>query len=316
MSYKYSLEKGSKKYNCPQCRKKTFVRYIDKETDNYLDYKYGRCDRENKCKYHLNPYKDGLKINNTIKYYDSKPKNKVFIPNEILETTLKGYSDNTFINNLLGNFPVAKVEEVISMYYLGTITKDYMKGAITFPFIDINNNVRAIQVKQFDAENHTIKTSFLHSIIKNDLIRGKNTIPQWLKNYDQQDLKVSCLFGEHLLKLYPYHYIGLVEAPKTAIYNTLYLGSPKESNFIWLAVYNKSSLNFQKCKVLEDRKVVLFPDLSNNGDTFKEWETKAYEIQSKLKNATFKVSDLLEKTATEKQKEEGLDMADFFNLLL
>ncbi len=312
MSYRYLLERGSKKYNCPQCGNKTFVRYIDRETNSYLDFKYGRCDRENNCKYHLNPYTDGFKIiDNKVKYYDSKPKNRVFIPNEILETTLKDYSYNTFINNLLNNFQTTKIEEVIAMYYLGTITKDYMKGATTFPFIDIDSNIRAIQVKQFDSKNHTSKTSFLHSIIKNDLMRNNNTVPKWLKDYDKQDLKVSCLFGEHLLKLYPYHHIGLVEAPKTAIYNTLHLGSPKESNFIWLAVYNKSSLNFQKCKVLEDRKVILFPDLSNNGDTFKEWKIKAYEIQSKLKNATFKVSDLLEKIATDKQKEDGLDMADF-----
>src|SRR5690554_4535334 len=57
--YRYTLEKGSKKYHCPECNKKTFVRYIDTETGNYLPEQYGRCDRENNCAYHLNPYKDG-----------------------------------------------------------------------------------------------------------------------------------------------------------------------------------------------------------------------------------------------------------------
>ncbi len=57
--HRYTLEKGSKKYHCPDCNKKTFVRYIDTETGDYLPEQYGRCDRESKCSYHLNPYLDG-----------------------------------------------------------------------------------------------------------------------------------------------------------------------------------------------------------------------------------------------------------------
>ncbi|MDD4429545.1 MAG: PG0870-related protein [Paludibacter sp.] len=57
--HRYSLEKGSKKHRCPDCNKKSFVRYIDNETNDYLPEQYGRCDRESKCSYHLNPYLDG-----------------------------------------------------------------------------------------------------------------------------------------------------------------------------------------------------------------------------------------------------------------
>jgi hypothetical protein len=57
--HRYSLEKGSKKYHCPDCNKKTFVLYIDIETGDHLPELYGRCDRESKCSYHLNPYLDG-----------------------------------------------------------------------------------------------------------------------------------------------------------------------------------------------------------------------------------------------------------------
>ena len=53
--YKYQLEKGSRKHLCPQCNKKTFVRFIDVESREYLPYEFGRCDRESKCNYYLNP---------------------------------------------------------------------------------------------------------------------------------------------------------------------------------------------------------------------------------------------------------------------
>ena len=76
-AYRYTFEKGSKKHLCPECRKKRFVRYIDVETQQYIPINYGRCDREMKCGYHLNPYKNGYAKDNTIEndivYQISKP---------------------------------------------------------------------------------------------------------------------------------------------------------------------------------------------------------------------------------------------------
>lgn len=56
-SFKYTLDKGSKKFICPNCNKRTFVLYVDNETGNYLIDNYGRCDRESKCNYHQSPPK-------------------------------------------------------------------------------------------------------------------------------------------------------------------------------------------------------------------------------------------------------------------
>ena len=41
--YRYILEKGSKKYICPNCGKKRFVRYIDIESNIYTDEMTERC---------------------------------------------------------------------------------------------------------------------------------------------------------------------------------------------------------------------------------------------------------------------------------
>lgn len=328
--YRYKLEKSSKKHACPECEKKRFVKFIDTETNNYLPDIYGRCDRESKCGYYLNPCNDGYAKNvwqqENGMQTDWKPKRPVvrrkpktkleFIPVKILKRTLSRYDLNTFIQNLLLNvsfpFESRDVESVISLYRLGTVKKGYRAGAVTFPFIDVKNNVRAIQVKQFDEANHTTGTDFLHSIIEKHYTRKSIALPKWLTAYNNNETKVSCLFGEHLLSKCPNNPVALVEAPKTAIYGTLYFGFPEQpEDLLWLAVYNLSSLNLEKCKALKGRDVYLFPDLSKDGKAFELWSDKASEIQNQLEGVRFVVSDLLEQLAPEKDKEDGKDIADY-----
>jgi len=330
--YRYTLEKGSKKHYCPSCNRKRFVKYIDTETGKYLPEQYGRCDREINCDYNLSPYLDGYaraiweqeqgyKTNWTphgtiINKKPVKQPKTTFIPVEILIHTQNSYAKNIFIQNLLLNcafpFEVEDIEKVISMYHLGTIKSGYRKGAITFPFIDQFNNIRAIQVKQFNKQNSTIATDYLHSIIEKRHKRNNEAIPDWLNAYNENDAKVSCLFGEHLLKKFPNNPIALVEAPKTAIYSTLYFGFPEQLNdLIWLAVYNLSSLNLNKCAALVNRNVYLFPDLSKEGRAYQLWSNKAREIEKNLQGANFKVSDLLERLATQQDREKGKDLADY-----
>lgn len=331
--YRYTLDKSSRKFICPACHKKRFVRYIDTYTNEYLPEQYGRCDREADCRYHLNPYSDGYaKLINekengkptNYKYRnfiynkpEIKPESQItYFDFDTFNQTLKGYEKNVFIQNLLCNilypFDVSDIEKVVSMYGLGTITEGYMAGAVTFPFIDKDKNVRTVQVKQFDKENHTINTNFLHAIIEKDYIRNKKELPEWLRLYLKNEKKVTCLFGEHLLSKYPNNPVALVEAPKTAVYGTLYFGFPEnENNLLWLAVYNKSSFSFDKIISLKGRFVYVFPDLSKEGNTFKEWKEKANEFEQRLNGTEFKVFDLLEKIASEADKIKGYDIADF-----
>lgn len=231
----------------------------------------------------------------------------VFFDFETFKKTLQGYEKNTFIQNLLSRvafpFDVDEVTKVIELYRLGTTSA----GAITFPFIDINDGIRAIQVKQFDTNNHTTNTNWLHSIEA----KKYDVLPKWLDDYIKQDKRVSCLFGEHLLKRYPNNPIALVEAPKTAIYGSLYFGMPAdEKQLIWLAVYNKSSFTFEKCEVLSGRNIFVFPDLSKDGSTFREWKAKADQFQRQMKQTRFVFSDLLERFASVEDREQGNDLAD------
>ena len=200
--YRYSFEKGSKKHLCPDCNKKTFVKYIDTETGDYLPEQYGRCDRESKCNYHLNPYTDGYakaiweqeQGNRSTILNSWKPQRKkvtlktipepVYFDFDTLKQTLEPerYEKNIFIQNLLSKvafpFGVNEITKVIQLYRLGTVANGYRAGAITFPFIDINQNVRAVQVKQFDEQNHTTGTDFLHSIIEKHHTRNNKPLPE------------------------------------------------------------------------------------------------------------------------------------------
>ena len=333
--YRFALDSGSRKHRCPACQKSRLVRYIDIEGGRYLPEQYGRCDRESKCAYHLNPYSDGYaksllgqdhsglhhsrriaKLNRNVQP-PAKEAERVYFDFETFKRTLNpdGYDGNQFIQNLLSRvrypFSVEDVTAVIQLYRLGTVMHGHRAGATTFPFIDSDGRVRAIQVKQFDEANHTTSTDFLHSILDRHHARKGIDLPEWLKGYVGQEKKVSCLFGEHFLSKYPMNPIALVEAPKTAIYGTLYFGLPKTSEeLIWLAVYNKSSFSLDKMKVLKGRDVFVFPDLSKDGSTFREWKSKASDFERQLTGTRFKFSDLLETIAPVEMREAGADIAD------
>lgn len=328
-AYRYTLEKGSRKHRCPVCGRNSFVRYIDTETGNYLPEQYGRCDHEQSCGHHLNPYNDGYNRqtgSGTARAWiprrlQAPPAPKptaapVVIPDEVYKPFEAAGLCSGFVRNLRQNvpfpFPDTDISKVVQLYRLGAVPGGYMAGAVCFPFIDTNGNIRAVQVKQFDETNHTTRTTFLHA-----MLRGCGG--DWVRDYEKQEKRITCLFGTHLLKQYPHNPVYLVEAPKTAIVGTLYYGFPDESsnNPVWLAVYNKSSFTYDKLKALEGRRVEVFSDLSRlaegdtHGATFQEWERKAEALQREHPRLDFRFNGYLEQVATDEQRAAGLDLADF-----
>ena len=335
--YPCSLEKGSRKHRCPQCGRKTFVRYIDTTTGEYLPEQYGRCDHEQSCGYHLNPLTDGhYKRNGNApapvrlpRRLQAPPKQQptaapVVIPDEVFKPLEAAGLCSGFVRNLRQNvpfpFPDTDISKAVQLYRLGAVSGGYMAGAVCFPFIDTHGNIRAVQVKQFDEANHTTATTFLHSMLET-YYKQRGGVPDWLQRYTEQEKRVTCLFGAHLLKAYPRNPVALVEAPKTAVVGTLYHGFPDESsnNPVWVAVYNKSSFTYDKLKALEGRRVEVFPDLSTTTDkdgnpketTFQEWKRKAEALQAEHPRLDFSFNDFLEQVATDEQRAAGLDLADF-----
>jgi hypothetical protein len=109
----------------------------------------------------------------------------------------------------------------------------------------------------------------------------------------------QCFFGEHLLtdNSKP---VAIVEGEKTAIIASVYL-----PQFIWIAAGALQGLTMEKCSILMGRSVVLYPDL-NKG--FEVWSAKAKEL-SYITN--FKISELLENVASDEERNNGLDLADY-----
>ena len=110
----------------------------------------------------------------------------------------------------------------------------------------------------------------------------------------------QCLFGEHQLvnKAKP---IAIVESEKTAIIASVYL-----PDFVWLACGSLTNLTVERCRILAERKVVLFPDLN----CLAKWNEKANQLRAAL-GCCISVSDLLERKASDAEKAQGLDLADF-----
>jgi hypothetical protein len=297
--HKYILEpyKGMKtRYTCPTCQKsdKTFSLYIDTETGEYLHPTVGRCNRESNCGHHYTPKQyfqdNNISLNTPIKTNKPQPikpqqKPVSFIPIDIFKASLKAHETNNFVNYLNYLFGADIAKQVVSRYFIAT--SKHWNGATAFWQIDTKGNIRTGKIMLYSpttgkrAKNIELPIYWVHKAIKQ---------PEF-------ELK-QCLFGEHLLidKTKP---VAIVESEKTAVIASVYL-----PQFIWVSVGSITNLNAEKCNVLNGRTVILFPDL--NG--FDKWKIKAKELSH---IATFTVSDLLERKATEAEKKQGLDLADY-----
>jgi hypothetical protein len=76
--------------------------------------------------------------------------------------------------------------------------------------------------------------------------------------------------------------------------------------FIWLAAGSLHGLDVDKCRVLEKRKVLLFPDVNAYGI----WKRQADTLNGKIFTATFNLHPEMERTATPEERTNGADMAD------
>ena len=96
----------------------------------------------------------------------------------------------------------------------------------------------------------------------------------------------------------------VVESEKTAV-----IMSEVKPEYFWLATGGKTELNVAKLRPLAGRRVILFPDTDETGDTYREW----YEVAQAATDVfghPVTVSSILEQHATAAQKAAKIDIVD------
>lgn len=280
--YKYSLDKSSKKFVCPKCNKKTFVLFLETETNNYLSDEYGRCDRESNCGYFNTPKGEQK---NTFEVINRPPPEPSFHEFSLVTNSIK--HQNNFIQFLKTLFTETEVNEAIQKYYIGT--SKHWNGATIFWQIDNLEKVRHGKIMLFNPETG--------KRVKNK--EGKGLINSVRSVLKLKDFNLNqCLFGLQLINKTYQKTIALVEGEKTAVLMSLF-----KPQYTWLATGGKSGLKHDFLKPIKEYKIIAFPDKSEYND----WLNKATE----LNGFGFKivVNDWLEQQTNYL---DGSDLADVY----
>lgn len=284
MNYKYTLDKSSRKFICPVCQKRRFVRYLSTDINEYLAPTFGRCDRESKCGYHFSPKRNTCttQINRNMKIHVSESPS--CHNDDVIGYFGRNYSNNNLIYYLLQFFSSKKVAGAIKKYFIGT--SSHWNGATIFWQVDEHMNVCAGKVMLYDkTTGNRVKKPYPYINWMHKVLHLKKFVLQ------------QCLFGIHNLCDYNEgSTICIVESEKTAIIMSMLL-----PDYLWLATGSKSNLKDSLLKPLRDYKVIVFPDKTE----FDDWN----EIIIRLRKESFNVScsSLLEN----KNLEEGVDLVDF-----
>lgn len=304
----YSLEKYkglSSRHTCPNCGKsKVFVRYVD-ELGRYLSPLVGRCNRESKCGYHFKP-KQFLKKNPTAIGEKNASTNPVrgklrpvavmhdCIEKHYLIDSLRNYERNAFVQFLHTLFPNnhCDVWRAVNDYLIGTTEN----GKTIFWQVDAKREIRTGKIIEYDSVTGK---------------RVKHASPNWVHAVLKKSGRLKsdfelkqCFFGEHLLRLSPFRPIAIVEAEKSAIIASICKSTFPD--FVWLACGGKSNLNTARLARLgSSRQIILYPD----ADGYTRWEKIASDARST--GLSVKVSTLIKKLATDAEKDNGNDIADY-----
>jgi len=281
MNYAFSLEKNSKKYNCPNCNKKTYVRFVNNETNELLDYNYGRCDRETSCGYFKKPNDNYLSTNLEIQINTKSAPNTIY--SSIVHASLKHYENNNLFLFLIKYFEREQVKKVFKKYYVGTSKK--WDGATVFFQMDNNSNSRTGKIMLYNPiDGKRVKKPYNHISWVHKALK--------LDNYNLK----QCLFGLHLAKNNK-QVIGLVESEKTALTMNLFL-----PDCLWIATGSKQNLKEELLNPIKDHLIICYPDKSE----FEDWSKKCAELTEK--GFDIICSDLVEKSTLI----EGADLADIY----
>lgn len=279
--YKYSLDKSSKKFFCPSCGKKRFVKYVDIETNEYLEDGSGICDRQSSCSYSKSPNKNSV----ISEFVAPIIKREVStLQYDLIIQCGRNFKENNFIQFLKIYFSNEEVQSVILIYLLGT--SRHWNGSTVFWQINQKEDIQAGKVMLFDAKlGKRVKKPYnhihwVHKLLKlDDFVLGQ------------------CLFGLHLVNESSNKKIAIVESEKTAIIMSLFL-----PDYIWMATGSKANYKKEMLLHLKNHSLLVYPDKSEYDD----WNKKTIELQKE----GFKIN--CSRFVEDTDVPEGTDLADIY----
>lgn len=301
-TYKFTLDKSSKKIACPGCGQKRAVRYQNIETKEFLPDQVCRCDRESSCGYHYTPKQysadTGAGFVPLAIKSDQVPEEKLidFIDMEYVEKSMSGFDQTNFAAYLISLFGPDIANDALKKYFVGRSRNDSGKACI-FWRIDTSQNVRTGKIMCYNPETGK---------------RNKEINPAWVHTQIQNFNYQLCFFGEHLLSGNRSKTIGIVESEKTAVIASIFL-----PDMVWIATGGNSGCKWREWsvfKVLKDRDVILFPDFGyfnkkTEKTCFQEWSDRARGIQERM-SCNIKVSSVLEDLLPAEERSNDSDLVD------
>lgn len=238
----------AKKFPCPSCRQKRFVRFFNFSTKEYLPDQFGRCDREEKCGYFEAPW-NWLKEQNpsslpTVRFIaptSSEPLKTV--GTDVVFATLQRYQENNLFAFIASKTGVDVALTAFFRYFVGTAKE---RGTI-FWQVDEFKRVRTGQKILYDQAGH----------------RRKDIEFPATRLYKLDDGYKPCFFGQHLLFDFEEGMcIGIVESEKTALICSIYLPFLAGRRMLWIGSGGVNGMTDDKIRCLEGLPVVLVPDFS------------------------------------------------------
>lgn len=285
------------RFNCPNCGQREFVRYVDNLTREHISDTVGKCNRIEKCGYHLPPR---IFFKNENIHVDYKPitrkpitKPTYFFPENILTESLHSEEHRSSLFKFFQKyFEDEKIEKCFRKYLVG-VDKN-REDAVIFWQVDRGKKVRAGKIMKYDIVTGRRRKDFF----------------SWVKKEENSDAEIrQCFYGIHLIDYLKNYRIGIVESEKTALLCDLYF----DEKIVWLSSGGLNGFNEEKCKDLVGRTVILFPDLTcekskiNASDL---WTERAKTIGKKMQ-IQFISNNFLERVADDSSKEEQEDLGDY-----
>lgn len=244
-SYKYALDKRSKKHDCPACGQKSFTQYTYTDSGAYVADQFGRCDRENNCNYHRHPSEDAD--------FTPTPQPKVTLPPAqlvapkatLVAVTLSDKSSalHRFLLETLGI-----TQEHLAKWLLGT-----SNGRTAFLLRNLSGQDLNIKFVKYTAEGKRDKTPGEktklmfppHYLGKAYLKREGLITAEQEENWQHYFTFGRCFYGEHLWDAAKDTMI--VESEKTAVIASFFL-----PDYNWLATGGNHGLKYEQFAILQN----------------------------------------------------------------